>query len=228
MENKIRSLLINLGLSTPESLVAFYPKLRDYNDISILKCLKSGVLLLSRTDHLDESYYVSQKGYSYWASDRNEAIAKVTMDDTQRRFDQFNYLIRNKKWLDIGTGPGDILERMGTLASKVIAVEPQTDVRNNLKVMNYEVYPFAKDVPDSDFDIATVFLVLQQLFDPITELNIIRQKLIPGGKIVVEVNNANDFLFSQLNLESFKSYAFQKSVLMTIQYRKLYHFLIMS
>lgn len=53
MENKAKDMLIELGISNSDSIVPYYPRVRDREDISVLKCTKSGVLLLSRTDHME-------------------------------------------------------------------------------------------------------------------------------------------------------------------------------
>ena len=46
--------------------------------------------------------------------DRKNIKTKFGRD--QRRFEQFKYVIADKKWLDIGTGVGGILDLMSTIA----------------------------------------------------------------------------------------------------------------
>jgi len=45
MKNKIKYLLCKLGICNEDSIVPFYPKLRDRDDVAVLKCNKSGDLL---------------------------------------------------------------------------------------------------------------------------------------------------------------------------------------
>ena len=56
MENKIHKLLCELGISEPNSVEQFYPKVRDRDDISVMKCNKSGVLFLSQPEQIDSQY----------------------------------------------------------------------------------------------------------------------------------------------------------------------------
>ena len=55
--NEIKEILIRLGISSNGTIVSYFPKVRDRDDVSVLKCRKSGVILLSRTDHIDISHY---------------------------------------------------------------------------------------------------------------------------------------------------------------------------
>ena len=57
-------------------------------------------------------------------------VLKQSLEDDQRRFEQFKYVIADKKWLDIGTGVGGILDLMSTIAKVTKAVEPQKNVRD--------------------------------------------------------------------------------------------------
>ena len=62
MENKIHKLLCELGIPGPNSIGQFYPKVRDRNDISVIKCNKSGVLFLSQSEQIDSEYYPTNRG----------------------------------------------------------------------------------------------------------------------------------------------------------------------
>src|SRR3989344_8923004 len=98
MENTISNILIQLGISDGQSIVPYYPRVRDREDIAVLKCNKSGVILLSRSDHMDISHYEQLKSMSYWnAQDRKSAVLSQ-FDDSKRRYDQFNRLIIDKQW----------------------------------------------------------------------------------------------------------------------------------
>ena len=55
--NKIRQELISLGIIDDKKVINFYPRVRDRDDVSVLKCEHSGVIFLSGTDHIEESYY---------------------------------------------------------------------------------------------------------------------------------------------------------------------------
>ncbi len=208
MENKIKSLLFNIGISDKQSIVPFYPHVRDRDDVSVLKCQKSGVIFLSRSDHIDISHYVSKEHFRYWKGQDRKAAILSGLEDAQRRFDQFKNILINKKWIDIGTGAGGMLDLLSPITSETIAVEPQEEVRKCLVDSGYKVYSSIEDVSDDDFDIASLFHVFEHLADPIGTLEIMRSKMANGAKIIIEVPHAKDFLISFFDLDEFKSFTF--------------------
>ena len=208
MENKILTLLCSLGISDGQSVVPFYPKVRDRDDVSVLKCQKSGVIFLSRSDHMEISHYETKKDFRYWgAQDRKTAIL-TGHEDAKRRFEQFKNIVANKKWIDVGTGSGGILDLLSPISPETVAVEPQEGARNCLIESGYKVFPSVADVPLQNFEVATLFHVFEHLTDPIGTLEILRSKMSQGAKIIIEVPHAKDFLISFLDLDAFKSFTF--------------------
>lgn len=206
MINKIQELLCQLGICDENSIVPFHPHVRERDDISVMKCQKSGVIFLSREDHIDIEYYKKQKGFSYfWAENRKEVLLSQ-LEDNHRGAKQFADIVCNKKWLDMGTGVGGILDLLSPIASETVAVEPQKEVRDELMKLGYNVYPTIEDVTDNDFDIITLFHVLEHLIEPLKMLKDLLEKLNKEGQIVIEVPHANDFLISFLALDTFKEF----------------------
>lgn len=206
--NKIQSLLCDLGIIDEQSIVQYYPRVRDRDDVSVLKCQRSGVIFLSRSDYMETSHYLNQDSFEYWgAQDRNTAILKGQEDD-KRRFEQFKNSIANKKWLDVGTGAGGILDLLSPFSSRTVAVEPQENARHVLMGLGYDVYSSVDKVPSNDIEVVTLFHVLEHLTEPMKTLEILRNKMSPGAKIIIEVPHARDFLISFLDLDTFKSFTF--------------------
>lgn len=204
--NLTKQTLIDLGLSTEDSIVLYSQKVRDRDDVSVLKCEKSGVIFMSRTDHINPEHYGEKNDFCYWgAEDRNAALTFLA-EDTDRRLRDLKYAIANKKWLDIGTGAGGTLDALSPVARKTAAVEPQEGARKQLQSLGYAVYPKVEDVVENDFDIATLFNVLEHIIDPVSLLKSIKSKMAQGGKIIVEVPHAGDILLSLFNNEAFKTY----------------------
>ena len=186
----------------------FYPEVRDRDDISVLKCQKSGVIFLSSSEHIKISQYQSEKDFKYWnAQDRKTAVL-YGYEDTLRRFEHFKHIIAQKRWIDVGTGAGGILDYLSQISSETVAVEPQESAREALIESGYKVYPSLNEVPHEDFEVATLFHVLEHLTKPIEVLETLREKMLKGGKLIVEVPHAKDFLLSFLDLDSFKSFTF--------------------
>jgi len=209
MTNKIKELLLQLNLSDDDSIHLFHEKVRDRNDISVLKCDRSGVLFLSRDDHMDMSHYNEKDDFSYWGvKDRKESVLKVR-EDTNRRFEDFSNLVTNKKWLEVGAGSGAMLDKFNLITSCAHAAEPQNHVRSQLINEGYIVYEAIQNIPnDQLYDVITLFHVFEHMTDPIESLIHLRNKLEKGGKIVIEVPHANDFLISFYNLKAFKDFTF--------------------
>ncbi|MDX1799982.1 MAG: class I SAM-dependent methyltransferase [Marinobacter sp.] len=141
--------------------------------------------------------------------DRSQRARINTDDDTERRFQAFRNRVRNKQWLDIGTGPGTILDRLGPLCSAYAAIEPQKDWRDALVSLGHEVHADLGDVADQSFDVISMFHVFEHLLDPLKTLSDIRQLLVQRqGRLIIEVPHAKDFLISFANAPEFRAHTF--------------------
>src|ERR1017187_11018037 len=86
-DNRVYELLLSLGICRSTSIEHFYDRVRDRPDVSVLRCNHSGVIFLSRSDHVEMRHYEEQTGSQYWgAPNRAQAIARC-LEDTCRRSD---------------------------------------------------------------------------------------------------------------------------------------------
>lgn len=207
-ENRIKSQLLDLGICDESSIKSYYPQVRDRDDIAVLKCHKSGVIFLSRSDHMDMSHYEEKEGFRYWAAGDRKHAVNVGHEDKLRRRELLQHVVANRKWMDIGTGSGGILDELSPLASKTYAVEPQKIARESLKQLGYEVYDSVENVTEKDIEVVTLFHVFEHFTNPLEDLKQISQKMISQGRIFIEVPHAKDFLLSFLEHESFKKFTF--------------------
>ncbi|MFK8030317.1 MAG: class I SAM-dependent methyltransferase [Gammaproteobacteria bacterium] len=209
MKNKIAKTLCDWGVCDENAIEEYYPQVRDRDDVSVLKCSKSGVIFTSTSEHMDMSHYSEKHEFPhYWKEDNRERALVDSYQDDNRRKNQFLPLVSNKAWMDVGTGAGGVLDLLKPYAGKIVAVEPQQRSLDMLKQEGYEAYSDIADVPFEEFDVITLFHVFEHLTDPLELLKIAYDKLKVGGKIIVEVPHANDFLFSYLDLEAFKKFTF--------------------
>lgn len=206
MENKIQTMLCSLGICDEDAIRPYHPRVRDRDDVAVLKCARSGVIFLSRADHMELTHYEQKEDFRFWGGQGRQAALRTGQEDARRRSDQFRSLIANKKWLDVGTGSGAILEHLAPLSAATVAVEPQVTARSALQELGYTVYPSLDEVPDDDVEVVTLFHVFEHLLDPLHTLAQLKEKLAPGGVLIIEVPHANDFLLSQLELEAFKAF----------------------
>jgi len=206
--NEIKDLLIELGICDDDEIVPYFPRVRDRNDISVMRCAKSGVIFLSRSDHIDIEHYSKQEGLQYWEADDRRSAMLSGLEDAQRRVEQFKLIIANKKWVDIGTGAGGILDLLSPISSETVAVEPQSFARKFLTEMGYNVHASINDLQENYFEVVTLFHVLEHVTSPLAFLTTIKKKMTVGAKIIIEIPHARDFLISFLNLQAFKSFTF--------------------
>lgn len=200
--NYIRDLLLAHNIIKEESIRPIFPKVRDRDDVSVLKCFDSDVIFLSSSDHIDMTHYAEKVEY-------NRAFnVKRTVEDNNRRHKDLQSFIYNKNWLDIGTGAGGILDLMSPLANETWSVEPQNKARQELNQIGYKCLPSISDCPDSYFDVISMFHVVEHLTSPIETLKEIHSKLNSKGRIILEIPHARDFLISFMDLESFKNFTF--------------------
>jgi len=157
---------------------------------------------------MDVSHYEEKEGFRYWATgDRRHAV-NVGHEDKLRRKELLQHIVANRKWMDIGTGSGGILDELSPLASQTYAVEPQKIARDSLKQLGYNVYQSIENITEKDIEVVTLFHVFEHFTNPLEDLKLIFQKMNSQGKIVIEVPHAKDFLISFLENENFKKFTF--------------------
>ncbi len=204
MENKAKELLLELGMIHEETIAPFYPRVRDREDIGVLRDAKSGVIFLDRTDHMSLSHYDEIEGGSYWGAKNREEALKLYQEDDARRTEQFRSLVENKDVIDVGCGTGALLQYWKGVAKKVDGVEPQEYMRKELEALHHTVYRLPDDAQKGQYDVATLFHVVEHIIDPLETLKKVKGMLREGGTVVVEVPHARDVLFQ---LDSFKAFS---------------------
>ncbi len=204
--NPIHDLLCDLGVCDRSATEQVQSFVRDRNDINVMRCNRSGVIFLDRVDHIDISHYDSKPPTHRYGTEKREII--LTNDDTERRFQAFRNIVRNKRWLDVGAGSGAILDRLAPLTKASAAVEPQKEASEFLEKLGHQVFRRTDDVPDNGFDVMTLFHVLEHLSNPVETLGQLRTKLSSRGRLFIEVPHARDFLIAFADNPDFKAHTF--------------------
>ena len=208
MNHTIEEQLISLNIIDKSKVIDFFLKVRDRDDVKVLKCTKSGVIYLSSTHHIAQGYYNDKKGASSWSSASREEGLKSTAEDDNRRFNQFKELVNGKNYLDVGSGLGGILDLFKTVAKEVSAVEPQDEIREMLGSLGYNVYKSIESAPAKNIDIITLFHVYEHITDPLNSLKQLHALLVEKGKIIIEVPHAKDALIETFHSDAFKAHTF--------------------
>ena len=200
---RIADLLIGLGLSTRDSIHLFREGTRDRADIRVFRCDRSHVIFLETDDHVTSSYYSQMSAFDYWGQGTRADATRATARDDTRRAGLIQPLIQNRRWLDIGTGTGGLLDLAGGGCARVVAVEPQPVARTALQAAGYDVHADVCEIRGQSFDLITLFHVFEHLPHPIDFLRSLKRLLASGGRICIEVPHARDLLIEFLMNEPF-------------------------
>jgi 2-polyprenyl-3-methyl-5-hydroxy-6-metoxy-1,4-benzoquinol methylase len=207
-------LLESLNLIDRSSVAEFYPRVRDREDVKVLRCAQSGIIFLSRSDHIGLSFYEQKELMDAPGVAEaellvaGEVIKTPLLEDAIRREADFGDCIIGKRWLDVGTGYGAILDRLASKAETAVGVEPNSGQRSFLGKKGYEVYASIDDLQEKTFDVITLFHVFEHFTQPVKTLVQLRRHLSPGGIMIIEVPHARDFLLQTLDCDTFKSFTF--------------------
>ena len=210
MKNNIIDLLYGLGLSTRDSLQVFHPKVRDRENLNVLKCGKSGVIVLEEI-LTNQFYYESNVNYTQSSKVElvNEEIETKPLEDDIRRFESLESLIADSDVLDFGCGRGGFLQLTQKISRKSVGIELNEVNRKNINDQGIDCVKSISQLSDGDsFDLITLHHVFEHLIDPIGVLNDLQKHLKDDGVIVVEVPHARDLLLETFNLKSFKDFTF--------------------
>jgi SAM-dependent methyltransferase len=183
-------------------------KVRDMPALGILKCAACGLVFLDNFDHVREDYYdrVYPKGH-HEPESWDEFLVECRPDDL-RRAEQIRPLLDNRRFLDVGCGAGGLLMEVARHCREASGVEPQSRWTQLLKDKGYTVHPSLTDVRNQSADVIGLFHVLEHIADPIALLKETVKKAAPGGRIVVEVPNANDALLSLYNSKPYSEFVY--------------------
>ena len=196
-----------LGILSRDRLELYYPRVRDRDDIAVLRDPLREVIVLSRFDHVANTYYQERKEKQHYSVHGHE-IVTPRLDDNVRRAAEFGGYIRNKRWLDFGCGLGGMLDEMRTEAAWAAGLEPSKERQGIVTAKGHRVVGSLNELEDHSLDVVTMFHVLEHLTDPVAVLQAVRRVLSPGGTLLIEVPHARDALLSLYDCEAFKRFTF--------------------
>jgi SAM-dependent methyltransferase len=191
---------------------------RDNPRVNILKDKDSGLIFL---DEIVKKDY-SENNLNYWNSSNIKEARQKTFNDDKRRFELIkNYIKSGYTFLDYGCGNGGLLHLINeefkiplyrnisetNIISQLYGIEKS---KLKIKLLNEENFNIYDDINkvERKIGIICMFHVLEHLSDPIEELIKIKDKMYNGGKLIIEVPNANDVLINLYDCQEFKEYTF--------------------
>ena len=231
MKNPIKNELKKLKLISEVNLVTISNKTRD-KKIKVIKDLVSKVIFLEK--YITTSDYYSSINYKdgrKFSKKTKKMIVKVktlngkikstVIQDDYRRAGQFYKILKNKDVLDFGCGWGGFLKNAKNCKS-LSGIELRRECINYIKD-NLKKIKISSNINNfkKKFDIITMFHVLEHIPKQVETLKLLKAKLKKGGKIIIEVPHAEDFLILQDELKEFKNFTFWSEHLILHTYRTL-------
>ena len=205
------NLLFKLNISTKNSLEVFHNSTRDNDTLKVLKCKKSGVIVLEKLE-LSDNYYEKNLSYTNERKGKtlinNKVILSKPLDDDIRRFKTYKKLIKDSDILDFGCGRGGFISLTKAISNKSVGIELNKINRKHINNIGIECVEFLSDLKDNKFDLITLNHVFEHLNDPINILIKLQKHLKDNGTIIIEVPHARDLLLETFNLDSFKKFTF--------------------
>jgi SAM-dependent methyltransferase len=197
----IRETLQRFGLASEPAL--FSAGTSDVDRLPVWRDAISGVIFID--DHFvgDETYKNGSHLTDGSRCHDHEAWSYEDQRDSERRLTSYRQFISGRSICDFGCGRGAFLRAARPLATKVCGVELRDDFINDLERDGIRCRTSLTEI-DRPLDTVFLFHCFEHLPDPASALRSIYDHLKPGGRVVIEVPHANDFLLSQS--DSFKQF----------------------
>ena len=188
MKSSIFEILVKLGLTSKKTSNLFSQNTRDVKGLKVWKDTKSQIIYIN-------NFYTGDQTYIYGNyRTENENESQVNFFDNLRRVNSNYNLYLNKKVLDFGCGSGDFLKSIKPFCKEVLGVELQQNYLDELNYSGISCKNNLQSIKDNSIDMIFSFHVIEHLQDPIDTLSILKNKIISGGKILIGVPHAKDFL----------------------------------
>lgn len=178
---------------------------RDNPELKIMECPNCGLVMLNSFDHIREMHYEDSGMHGSVGISMDHWLRETERDD-QRRFDMLRDAMTNRKILDFGCGASGFLRKASFAAAEAIGVEPERRVREYWKG-ELQLHGSLDDV-GGDFDLITMFHVLEHLADPRAMLLKLAGLLKPAGRMVIEVPSSEDALLTIFDNVPFQNFTY--------------------
>lgn len=163
----------------------------------LLKNIEYDMLVTSPVPSDLENYYKSEEYISHTDSRKSlldkiyQSVRKYTLQKKLALLNSFQ--TDNKKVLDIGSGTGDFLLTCRKDGWSVFGVEPNKEARKISEIKEVKVSRSIHTVLEKNFDIITLWHVLEHVENLEEYISLLKEKLSPNGKLIIAVPNYKSY-----------------------------------
>lgn len=211
MQNPAAAAVAAMGFATAETISAFHIGLRDDNTCRVFRD-RSGVIFIERATHGDDWYALRPRDRVDVESVRTtrDVLLIPRPADDERRFLALRPLLESARVCDYWLGTGGFVERALEVTPHVSGVDLRSEVLADMRDRTNFRAKLAPRIDElsAPFDLITLFSVLQRQSNPIGLLTRLKERLAPGGHLVVEVPNARDTLIIDVELPTYRDFIF--------------------
>ena len=196
--------LLELNLTSDLTSEVFHKGTRDNEDLIVYKDKLSNIIYI-KDFYVGKNEYL-EGTYRNEKSKENKSIPKASygrINDLNRRVKSFEKFYINKDIIDFGCGHGDFLIETNHLTRNSFGIELQEDLCDLINSLGINCFQNINEIKDESIDTIFLFHVFEHFDEPRKILRSLNKKLKLGGRLIIEVPHAGDFLISFLKEESF-------------------------
>jgi len=162
-------------------------------EFSLICSEAQGVLKTTPIPENLEKYYQSEEYISHTDSKESifekayQLVKKIALNNKIKLIKKLNN--GSGKLLDVGSGTGDFLAVAKKFNWKVFGVEPNKEARTLSEKKGVSVCENLTDIQEFNFDVITLWHVLEHVRDIDSYVSIISRKLKPDGILIIAVPN---------------------------------------
>lgn len=166
-------------------------------EYQVVKCSGCGLIYQNPRPTKDSLLSLYPSDYDQYESHPKQGLGYfVHMYGLRKRYKIISKYKKRGDLLDIGCATGDFIEYVSNLPGwKCIGIEPSKIAFSQSKVrriiFNGDIAQFYKEFPEAQFDVITLWNVIEHFYSPVYELGIISKMLRDDGILVITTPNVN-------------------------------------
>ena len=159
---------------------------------------KDSDMLITEPQPKNLEKYYDPKNYISHSDEKNsfiekvyQQVKKITLNKKVKLIDQ--YSLDEKSILDIGCGTGEFLAYAKNKNWNTVGVEVNQNARNKALNKKLIIYKSLEDLPNRQFNIISLWHVLEHLPNLNEKISLIKTKLDDNGTLIIAVPNYKSY-----------------------------------